>query len=334
MKSTCFFAYDTLCRIRIYLAEDEARTDSLLRRAEEIAREVEATLSMYDANSELSRMCRTYVPGIPYPLSEMLFDFLREVLFAAEATGGMFDPTIAPLVKLWNVGGDDPKIPDPDQIQRVCARIGYQNLSLNSRDRTVTFHRAGIELDPGAAGKGFALGLVKSFLEEHGVKSAVLDFGGNLYTLGGKPSADLDTCGFWKVAIRHPDAPDTYFGTVLLRDAGIATSSWYEHCFVKDDRVYHHILNPRTGYPQPLSVKSVSILCTSALYTDILSTAFFLLGNREGEKLVQALEAKQGDWIRYVAYGEDGTIATNCETFRRKDSAGPACERLGRREDQ
>lgn len=234
---------------------------------------MEAFLSMYDASFELSRMCRTYVPGIPYPVSEMLFDFLQEVLLAAEMTHGIFDPTIAPLVKLWNISGDDPQIPALDQIQRSCSQIGYQNLSLDRRGRTVTFRRAGVELDPGAAGKGFALSLVKSFLEENGVQSAVLDFGGNLYVLGGKPVTSPDACGFWKVAIRHPDVPDTYFGTVLRRDAGIATSSWYEHCFVKDDRVYHHILNPRTGYPQPLAVKSVSILYSSALHTDILSNS-------------------------------------------------------------
>lgn len=128
--------------------------------------------------------------------------------------------------------------------------------------------------------------------KEKSVQSAVLNLEGNLYTLGGKPITSPDAYGFWKVAIRHPDIPDTYFGTVFLRNAEIATSSWYEHCFVKDSRVYHRILNPRTGHPYPFAVKSVS-LCNSALDTDILSTAFFLLENQKGGGTGAGYSAKE-----------------------------------------
>ena len=93
------------------------------------------------------------------------------------------------------------------------------------------------------------------------------------------------------------------FGTVQLQDAGIATSSWYEHSFQKNGTVYHHLLDPRTGYPMPLTLKSVSILSSRPVYTDLLSTAFFILGEEEGGVLVDRLRRDSGEMIEYVACG-------------------------------
>ena len=98
-----------------------------------------------------------------------------------------------------------------------------------------------------------------------------------------------------------PDNTGSVFGTVQLQDAGIATSSWYEHSFQKNGTVYHHLLDPRTGYPMPLTLKSVSIPVLAAVYTDLLSTAFFILGEEEGGVLVDRLRRDSGEMIEYVA---------------------------------
>lgn len=112
-------------------------------------------------------------------------------------------------------------------------------------------------------------------------------------------------------SIRDPDNTGSVFGTVQLQDAGIATSSWYEHSFQKNGTVYHHLLDPRTGYPMPLTLKSVSILSSRPVYTDLLSTAFFILGEEEGGVLVDRLRRDSGEMIEYVAVREDGTVAAS-----------------------
>ena len=147
-------------------------------------------------------------------------------------------------------------------------------------------------------------------LRQGGVRQAVLDYGGNLFVIGAHQDAQGGTRP-WKVEIRDPDNTGSVFGTVQLQDAGIATSSWYEHSFQKNGTVYHHLLDPRTGYPMPLTLKSVSILSSRPVYTDLLSTAFFILGEEEGGVLVDRLRRDSGEMIEYVAVREDGTVAAS-----------------------
>ena len=271
-----FLAYDTLCRIAAEIPEDG---EQLLEQREEEAHGLERTLSMFDPDSELSRLCRDIRPGEAVPVSETLYTFLEQNLEICRLSGGAFDPTVGPVVKLWNF-------------------------------LTVTFDLSGIGLDPGAAGKGFALGLTVDRLRQGGVRQAVLDYGGNLFVIGAHQDAQGGTRP-WKVAIRDPDNTGSVFGTVQLQDAGIATSSWYEHSFQKNGTVYHHLLDPRTGYPMPLTLKSVSILSSRPVYTDLLSTAFFILGEEEGGVLVDRLRRDSGEMIEYVAVREDGTVAAS-----------------------
>ena len=275
-----FLAYDTLCRIAAEIPEDG---EQLLEQCEEEAHGLERTLSMFDPDSELSRLCRDIRPGEAVPVSETLYTFLEQNLEICRLSGGEFDPTVGPVVKLWDFLSQTPRIPSAERIRAVLDRVGYQHVRLDRNTRTVTFDLSGIGLDPGAAGKG----LIGAHQDAQG---------------GTRP---------WKVAIRDPDNTGSVFGTVQLQDAGIATSSWYEHSFQKNGTVYHHLLDPRTGYPMPLTLKSVSILSSRPVYTDLLSTAFFILGEEEGGALVDRLRRDSGEMIEYVAVREDGTVAAS-----------------------
>lgn len=240
-----FLAYDTLCRIAAEIPEDG---EQLLEQCEEEAHGLERTLSMFDPDSELSRLCRDIRPGEAVPVSETLYTFLEQNLEICRLSGGAFDPTVGPVVKLWDFLSQTPRIPSAERIRAVLDRVGYQHVRLDRNTRTVTFDLSGIGLDPGAAGKGFALGLTVDRLRQGGVRQAVLDYGGNLFVIGAHQDAQGGTRP-WKVAIRDPDNTGSVFGTVQLQDAGIATSSWYEHSFQKNGTVYHHLLDPRTRIP-------------------------------------------------------------------------------------
>ena len=306
METVRFIAYDTTCSVGIDAAQN---APAILAEAQQVALGVQAALSMFDAGSELSRLCTGYTPGVPCPVSDMLYSFLECNLQLAAATDGVFDPTVAPLVKLWDFTAQQPAAPAPEALAEALGRVGYRHIALDPAKKAVVFDRPGVGFDPGASGKGFALGLVVDTLRAHGVETAVLDFGNNLFVLGQKHTAEGPRP--WKVAIRDPDDYGGDIGAVPLADMGVSTSSWYEHCFRQNGKVYHHILNARTGMPQELLLKSVSILSSAGLYTDLLSTAFFLLGEEKGAALVERYRAQSGERIEYVAVRLDGTVAAS-----------------------
>lgn len=164
-----FLAYDTLCRIAAEIPEDG---EQLLEQCEEEAHGLERTLSMFDPDSELSRLCRDIRPGEAVPVSETLYTFLEQNLEICRLSGGAFDPTVGPVVKLWDFLSQTPRIPSAERIRAVLDRVGYQHVRLDRNTRTVTFDLSGIGLDPGAAGKGFALGLTVDRLRQGGVRQA------------------------------------------------------------------------------------------------------------------------------------------------------------------
>jgi len=306
MKKTTFIAYDTLCSISI--SEPAGRSGALLLdQAKELALAVQGTLNMYDPDSELSKVCAAYIPCVPICITSMLYRFISLNLEFSRQTGGAFDFTVGSLVKLWDFIGDQPEIPEDRQLRRIMKQVGYQHVHLLKDRQEVVFDVPDITLDPGASGKGFALELAVDFLKSEGVTQAVLDFGGNLYAIGGKPESGSEAISHWRVGIRHPDQ-DHLLGTVILADRGIATSSWYEHSFCKDGTVYHHLLNPQTGKPQELDISSVSILSSQALYTDLLSTAFFVMGKDGGCALADYLADQCGVDADYVILGKDGSL--------------------------
>lgn len=303
-----FQAYDTICRIHLP-AEEGCETDaaSVLAGAQALARSVERCLSMYDETSELSALCRRYAPCEPYAVSPMLFSFLQENFKIAALSGGAFDPTVGALVRLWDFLSETPDVPGAELIAEMLERVGYAHVKLCPAEGSVVFDAPNLVLDPGAGGKGFALGLVERYLRENGIQCGTLDFGGNLYAMGRKRLTNGQSRP-WTVGIRDPDRPDSAMGSVTLEDRGIATSSWYEHSFKRGERIFHHLLDPKTGNPVPLTIKSVSILSSRAIYTDILSTAFFVLGLEKGAALLNRLKEQEHVDLDYVAMLEDGSI--------------------------
>lgn len=299
-----FVAYDTLCTVRLF---SDTPCRELIDGVQHLALEVQNALNMYDSDSELSRLCRESRTGQSYPISPMLLDFLLWNQRFYLETGGAFDPTVGGLVKLWDFLADDPRVPTEAEIAAQRSKTGFSRVHINEAQRCVSFGCEDLVIDPGASGKGYALKLAVNYLRSAGVEQAVLDFGGNMFAIGGRPADGRS----WRVALRDPDDPTTYSGTVELYDCGIATSSWYEHSFVRDGTIYHHLLDPRTGRPKPLTLKSVSILSSDGAFTDFLSTAVFLLGEDDGTALIQRLREQSGERIDYVLIRKDGSVCAS-----------------------
>lgn len=306
-----FVAYDTLCRVELLEWHGKNNAQALLDGACDIAMRVQSTLNMYDDASELSVLCRTYRAGEAVRVSPMLFRFLAQNLEVCRVSGGAFDPTVAPLVKLWDFLAESPRVPETAKLQAALASVGHTHISLDKNNSTVIFDMPGISIDPGASGKGFALGLTAAWLRQNGVERAVLNFGNNLYAIGPKGFDETGVPIPWKTAIRSPENHAGIIGTVPLCNAGVSTSSWYEHCFTKDGEVYHHLLDPRTGRPAQTDVKSMSVVSSSGMFTDVLSTAFYVLGIGKTLTMCDTLRRDTAEMIEYVAVANDGRVVSS-----------------------
>lgn len=314
-----FLAYDTLCKVDLFIDEDRDG-ERLLAQSQALALEVQSLLNMYCQDSELSRMNAGYRAGVPYPISAELTDFLAVNLDMSMRSKGAFDPTVGPLLQAWEFLSESPSMPDPSDLEMILSRVGFQYIDLDFDRQTITFKKDGMKVDPGAAGKGYALKRVADHLKDEGVGSAVLDFGGNIYTIGGKKDAETGRKTPWRVGIKDPKDSNGVIGSVELMDQGVATSSWYEHCFSIGNNLCHHLLDPRTGMPKPLKLQSVSVISSDALYTDLCSTAFFVLGKEAGEKMVKKLVDQRGIDIEYVLVMEDGGLYYSQEARFKKIS--------------
>lgn len=294
MHNYRFIAFDTLCQLQVCDAISESVFESLASQVEKSSRDVEATLSMYDDNSELSRLCSSSSIDSWIPISKMLHAFLLENKRMYEWTNGCFDPTIGSAVKLWDFLANEPSVPSSNMLTEQLQYVGFDKIRIDSDLPRVKFYSPIKLIDPGASGKGFALKQAVNILRGENIKSACLNYGGNIYVIGYKLQyaepidEQVHTNLKWKIGIINPN--DTYIQHIEeLSDEGISTSSWYEHGFKKDNKVYHHIIDPRTGYPVELDFDSVSIISNDAFYTDLVSTPFFLLGAKEGAKLIERI---------------------------------------------
>ena len=308
-RSITFVAYDTVCAVSAR-ADGSCPLDECLEKIRARALGLQARLSMFEPGSELSRLSRGYAAGAPQPVSDELFELLEMNLLVARETRGAFDPTIGPVAQLWNVTSERPRIPQAREIEEALRRVGYRNIVLDRARKTATFLSEGMALDPGASGKGFAVGKVVEILRSFGVSSGYVNFGGNIFALGDKPSDGEPKP--WRVAIQAPgEERGRPAAVVELRDTGISTSSWYERWFELDGVKYHHIFDPRTGRPCALEVRSVSIISPSAFFTDLASTGFFVAGIVEGAESLRRITAATGISLDYVVVGLDGAITAS-----------------------
>lgn len=252
--------------------------------AEEAARsafwalgEVEKKMTVFDPASDLSRLSARAGSG-PLPVDRDL----REVLNGAETLRGLsrgaFTPAIGPLSRIWNPGRR--RIPDPAVVEEARATVADSGLRF-SADGGVEL-TAGTLLDLGGIAKGYGVDQAVSALRHAGVERAIVNAGGDLRLLGGGPSGD------WRVGIPDPDRPERVMAVLPLRDAAVATSGDYQRYFEVDGVRYHHLIDPRTGYPGRLT-RSFTAVLPEGTAADGVATAGFLLGPEGGLELVRRL---------------------------------------------
>lgn len=237
---------------------------------------IEQLLSKYQEDSEVFRLNRIG----KLKVSPDTFYIIKKSKEFWQASDGVFDITVAPLVDLWGFTNQEYKVPSEDLIKAALKLVGCDKIILHEKDNVVEFKFPGMKIDLGAIAKGFALDCAVKKLKENNINSCLINAGGQVYALGEKSGHP------WKIAIQNPREPKIT-GTLVLKNKSASTSGDYEQFFLKNGRRYCHIIDPKTGYPVASGISSVSVVTDSALEADALSTAIFVLGKEKGEELLK-----------------------------------------------
>lgn len=254
----------------------------------EVAR-VEALISTWQPGSEASAVNRA--AGIaPVQLSEETFGLIRRCLRVAELTGGAFDPTFAAYDGLWRFDGRMSAPPSDSAIQQRLPLAGWQKVQCDTARHTVFLPLYGMKLGFGAIGKGYAAERAKAVMVQAGIRSGIVNAGGDLLCWGDDPEV---AGGGWNIAIANPRQREKAMAWVRVKNQAIVTSGNYEKFFDWQGRRYAHILDPRTGHPAE-GVLSTTVICPNAELADALATALFVLGPTDGLALIGQLNGVEG----------------------------------------
>jgi len=238
----------------------------------DLIEEIEEQLTVYRDSGEVARTNATAANG-PVAVGAELYRLLERCAAFTIDTAGAFDVAVGALVDAWASAKRVGRIPTAQELNGATARSGFRHVMLG--EGTVGFRRAGLKLNFGAIGKGYALDRAAEHLKrDWGIGSALLQGGGSsMYGLGAPPN---DLRG-WPVAIRHPEPERPGLGTVHLNDRGLGTSAATFQFFEFAGEKYGHVLDPRTGRPAE-GTESASCIAESAAEADAISTAFFVAG--------------------------------------------------------
>ena len=237
--------------------------------------------NLYDENSELARLNREAGQDF-FVCSELLWSVLSEARRAHRASSGAFDVTVKPLMDLWGFYRKQQRTPSGSEIAETLARVGFDKLEWDDARHAVRFKTPGMALDLGGVAKGYALDLAAAEVQKLGIKSGVIDLGGNLYLLPEPPPGK--TC--YRIGIKSPSGEGDS-GNVLELAGGcaVSTSGSYERFVVLEGRRYGHVVDPATG-DAPYLNRSATAVAPTGVESDWLSSAAFL----RGETLIPQLE--------------------------------------------
>jgi thiamine biosynthesis lipoprotein len=255
-------------------------------------REIENRMSVNLPGSDIFRV--NAAAGVePVQVHEDVFAVIERSLRYAKLSDGAFDPSVGPLVSLWDILSENPRIPPQEEIDAARSLVNWRDIELDSGRRAVFLKRPGMALDLGAIAKGYAADEAAVIIGRAGIKRAIIDLGGNILVYGRKKDNSP-----WKIGIQDPSGErGSYIGVAQVLDKTVVTSGVYERYFEAGGERYHHILSTETGFPARTGLLSVSIIAGKSIDADALSTSVFALGYERGKALLESLEEAGGIFI-------------------------------------
>ena len=283
-----FPAMDTYMHLTAY---GKGAENALSAAQEEIIR-LETLLDVTNEVSEVYALNHRTADTLT--LSDELAQLLSLSLTLAQETGGAFNPTVYPIVSQWGFTTGSYRLPSQEELSALLPLADFNAAALSGQ--TLTLHD-GMQLDFGGIAKGWTGDRILSMWKETGLTSGILRLGGNIQTLGSKPDGSA-----WKVGIQDPKTEQP-LAALAVRDKAVITSGSYQRYFTVSGQVYHHIIDPSTGYPAHTGLESVTVVGDSGARCDALSTALFVMGLEEATRFWREHRDFEAIFI-----AEDGSI--------------------------
>lgn len=293
--SSTEFKLNTAVTINIYDSQDER----ILNKAMELCDRYEQMFSRTLPDSEISKlnngMLKLTERG--YRLEKETFELIKKGIKYSEISDGAFDITIEPVSSLWDFTSENKQIPEQSVLSDRLQSVGYGNVVLteneNREEHFVQFQKEGMGIELGAIAKGYIADRIKEYLLDQGVESALIDLGGNVLCVGNRPDGQP-----FRIGVQKPfKERNETVAVVEVSDRSVVSSGIYERYFEKDGKLYHHILDPRTGYPYENDLLSVTIFSDASVDGDGVSTTCYALGLEKGMELVDGMDDVQALFI-------------------------------------
>lgn len=309
------FAMDTYMSVTAYGEKAQEAVDASV---EEINR-LDQLLSTGNEESEVGKINANHGGT----LSEDGAYLMKKSLELYQLTDGVFDISIYPIMDLWGFTTQDFAVPSSEELKERLVLVDASKIDFDEETGEVSFEQDGMEIDFGGIAKGYTSNRVSEIFASYGIKSGLINLGGNVDAYGSKTDGSA-----WRVAIQSPDQDGNYIGVLEAKDKEVITSGGYERYFEEDGITYHHIIDPSTGYPADSGLKSVTIICDDGTLADGLSTSLFIMGEEKASEFWR----EHSDEFDFVLMKEDGslvisegiedTFTTNLETklVRAKES--------------
>ncbi len=317
------FVLGTVCQIRLLTALPKKKVDKVF---DDCFAELVKLDAIFNANTEhsdygIGELDRTEISELelvnqnagkePVPVSKELFELLKITIDIAEKTDGAFNPAIGALVKCWDIGFSGKSVPPKKEILSTLAISNFHDIELKETksssgkiEYTVFLKKTGMRLDLGGVAKGYAADKLSSIIRRFGIENALIDIGGNVFALG-KNSKGQD----WSIGLKNPNIGEQGIAGVLhVSGLSVVTSGNYERYFKEDGKIYHHILDCKTGYPVETRLNAVSVISDKSLYADLLSTTCFVLGEEKSRNLIVELRKKTGSEISVLFFYKDNSV--------------------------
>lgn len=284
------FYLDTYITIKVYDSQENyndtivTKNDltDLIEHTLNLCYKYELIFSKTNSNSELYKLNESTEPKVR--ISKDLYQVLEKALYYSELCEGKFDVTVANLTNLWDFKNS--VVPSDEDISNTLYSVDYKNISLSEYNGNYYITKNSSKIDLGGIAKGYIADKLKDYLCNNGVESGIINLGGNTIVLGDKPNHSE-----YNIGIQTPfEKTGKYMCTVQIKDKSIVTSGVYERMFELNDTLYHHILDPDTGYPASTDIYSATIISDKSIDGDALSTTCVLLGTENALKLINSID--------------------------------------------
>ncbi len=277
--------FDTVITIQILDDADE----SVLEGCKELCVDYDKKFSYTDKESEIYQI--NHAGGLPVEVSDDTVKLLEEGIRYSELSDGAFDLTIGAVSGLWDFHGEDSTVPDDGAIENALPHVNYRNIQIQGNQVWLSDPESA--LDVGAIAKGYIADRLKDYLTDQGVGSALINLGGNVLAIGEKPDGSP-----YNIGIQKPfDEGGQPITSVQVSGQSVVTAGTYQRYFKQEGKLYHHILDPQTGYPCENGLASVTVITGSSLSADALSTTCFLLGYEKGSALIRQIDGAEAIFI-------------------------------------